>query len=385
MKYIFIYILLFLAIGCREKYVPEFSSPPTGYLVVEGNINSGGPTIVHLSRTSPLSTVTRVREENAYVRIEGSDNKMYDLTETSSGVYQANNLELSNSTKYRLHITVKDGKDYLSQFEELKIAPPIDSISWQRLDGNGDVQFHVNAHDDQNKTQYYLWDYVETWEFHSPYLSFLKYFGDTSPGGQGAYVGYKDSVNYSFDPSMFACWRSEISTSLEIGSTAKLTQDVVFYPIARVPRRSKKMSFLYSINVRQMALSKEAFEYIEKMKKNTENTGTIFDPQPSELKGNIYCVNNPAETVLGYVSASTITEKRKFITREEIPNWGYTPNCELITIANNPDSIAVYRAWFPSEIRDVFRDNILSFSAVNTLNCIDCRVEGTNVKPDFWP
>jgi hypothetical protein len=40
-KYFNYLLLLFIAIGCKEKYISPVVSPATGYLVVEGIINSG--------------------------------------------------------------------------------------------------------------------------------------------------------------------------------------------------------------------------------------------------------------------------------------------------------------------------------------------------------
>ena len=51
----YLLILLLFSVACKEKYISPVSSPTTGYLVVEGAINSGlGATNITLSRTSGL-------------------------------------------------------------------------------------------------------------------------------------------------------------------------------------------------------------------------------------------------------------------------------------------------------------------------------------------
>jgi hypothetical protein len=382
-KYRLLIITTLFVISCKEKYVPPFESPQTGYLVVEGNINSGGATSVHLSRTSQLTDNIRRLEKGARVQVEGSDNTQFPLQEKSDGLYIADSLNLNLNNKYRLHIFTANGTEYLSEFENVKITPPIDSITWKRE--NGDVQLYVNSHDDENKTRYYLWDYEETWEFHSPFLALIKYYLTTTPSGVERRIGYIDSLTFMYDESIRKCWKSDISTAILIGSTAKLVKDVVYLPIKHIENGSKRISVLYSIKVRQTALTKEAYQYLEKMKKNTEGSGSIFDPQPSELKGNIKCVNNPSEIVIGFVTASTTQEKRKYISRSEVPQWNYRPNCETIVIDNNRDSILKYQSWVPSDINEAFRDQIISFTAVSSINCVNCTVEGSNVQPVFWP
>ena len=79
---------------------------------------------------------------------------------------------------------------------------------------------------------------------------------------------------------------------------------------------------MYSINVKQYALSHEAYLFFEKIKKNTEQLGSIFDPQPSELQGNIHCITNPAETVVGYVDISEEKVQRNFYQEYESSGLG---------------------------------------------------------------
>ncbi len=59
--------------------------------------------------------------------------------------------------------------------------------------------------------------------------------------------------------------------------------------------------------VEQYSLSAEAFEYWNQVKKQQQNTGSIFDSTPAQIKGNIYRTDNPAEVALGYFGASAVT------------------------------------------------------------------------------
>src|SRR5580765_3161799 len=119
MKKKLFYSLLFLlpALSCREKFVANINSPQTGYLVVEGIINSGGgSTNIFLSRTSKSTGSDILYENGANVSVEGSDNSIKSLQERPNGLYNADQLDLNNSVQYRLRITTSDGKEYLSDF-----------------------------------------------------------------------------------------------------------------------------------------------------------------------------------------------------------------------------------------------------------------------------
>lgn len=378
-------LLLVMLQACKEKYDLPFKSPPTGYLVVEGVINTGpGSTNIQLSRTTSLSDSSTYLhiETGASVLVEGSDNSVFPLFEKVPGNYSADQLILNNALQYRLRIKTIGGKEYLSDFVQPKTTPPIDSLNWKR-ESDG-VRIYVNTHDPQNQIKYYKWEFLETWEFHANYIPNIEYNITQSPGGTTITVGYKNII----DESLYKCWQSSGSTSLLTGSTAKLSQDVIFEnPLTLIPNASWKLGVLYSINVKQYAISKNNYDFLEKMKKNTESVGSIFDPQPSELKGNIHCISNPLEPVIGYVDASSAETMRLFISNNQVPDWGYNKICDQYEFKNVPDSVkfAYSQGFIPTMPSRMGVPGIPYFFAVYDRSCADCTVLGTNNKPVYWP
>jgi hypothetical protein len=379
-------LLVLLVTGCKENYDSPVQSPVTGYLVVEGVVNSGpGTAAITLSRTTKLDNRGIVYETGARVKLEGENNSVYSFVEQGSGKYSIDNLNLNGAIKYRLRITVKAGKEYLSDFAAVKNNPPIDSVNWKRENGDG-LQLYINTHDPQNNTRYYQWAYNETWEIHSTYVSALKYkVVNQSPRNIYSVV-YRDSSTFSFDPNIVTCWQYYSSNALLLGTTAKLSKDIVYLPIAFVPHGSIKLGVLYTINVKQYAWTKEGYEFLERMKKNTESTGSIFDAQPSELKGNIHCVTDTSEPVIGYFNICPVQEKRIFIKSSEVPSWGYQHYCETVEIKNISDSIIqLGLGLMPTVVAtQTPSGNIATFYAALP-ECVDCTLRGSNIKPAYWP
>ena len=360
--------------GCKEKFPFPPSAVNKNYLVVEGFINSGNDsTRIKISRSvKPDDSVFIKPERSAVVFVEGENGSDYPLFETEAGMYCGAPIALNPAEKYRLAIQTTNGKSYFSEFVDVKTTPAVDSINWVRTPGG--IQIYVNTHDPQNDTRYYGWQYKETWEFHSNYSSLWEYIDGT--------IIYRNNPR-----KLFTCWQSSASTQIIIGSSAKLTDDVIYrVPLVFIPDDSWKLSVKYSINVKQRSLSKGAFEYLEKMKKNSEQLGSIFDPQPSTSSGNMYCADDPNEMVIGYMYASSVDEQRIFISRLEVPDWRYRLYCEVFTVTNNKDSLeAAFSNGFNlimDEIRE--RGFLLGYTGSTGL-CIDCTRRGTNVKPDFWP
>lgn len=372
MKRYIAYALLILLAGCKERFDPPAIATATNYLVVEGLINAGqGPTNITLSRTAKLvDSVYFKPERNASVTVEGSDHSTYLLMESGSGSYSTQQLILNPNITYRLRIKTKDGKEYASEYVAVKHTPAIDSISWKQ-DANG-LQLYANTHDPQNNTQYYKWDYTETWEIRSPYPASYRYTGN-------------GTVVYAPNQNNEICWKYDQSKNIIIGSSARLQSDVIHEsPILFIPAHHEKLGVRYSILVKQYALDKKAYAFYQVMKKNTESLGSIFDPQPSELSGNIHCLTHPEEPVIGYIQASSITEKRIFIENRQLKNWNFPMYCDTYLVPNRQDSIDFYfsGSLLPYNAEYGIGGITGYFSA--TPQCVDCTLRGSKVRPSYW-
>ncbi len=370
-RYVYIVLILITA-SCREKYDPPIIESTTNYLVVEGFINSGeGPTTIQLSRTVKLSDNASINPESmARVNVEGDDNSEYSLTETGAGIYTSEQLNLNNNVKYRLRINTNNGKEYLSDFVAVKQTPPIDSISWEQV--NGGLQIYANTHDPQNNTRYYKWDYDETWEIHSQYPTSLKYSNGT--------------VDYDPNPQNNICWKYAHSNNIILGSSAKLESDVIFKnPLLFVLAPDEKMSVRYSMLLKQYALDSAAYQFYSTMKKNNESLGSLFDAQPSQMKGNIHCTTDAKEPVIGYVAVSSLQQKRLFISSNELSGWYFQMNCTNVIIPNNADSLKFYYPTFYLPYAPQYVGITLVGYYSSSPECVDCTLRGgVNVKPSYW-
>ncbi|HEV8507117.1 MAG TPA: DUF4249 domain-containing protein [Chitinophagaceae bacterium] len=370
---------------CKEIYDPHIEAKTTGLLVVEGFINSGqGPSTVRLSRSSDLQDTVLNPEANAQVEVQGEDGSRFILPANGIGLYTNAQLILNNGVRYRLHIRTTDGKEYASDYSPVKYTPPIDSITWQRE--NDGLRIYANARDPQNATKYYQWKYEETWEIHSAFYTSIKYIRDTIRTNDVIDLVYR-LPDRNPDTTLYKCWNTLNSSTIILGSTEKLTSDVVYLPVQYIEPQSEKLSVLYSINLRQYAISQDNYLFLQKMKKNTEQLGTIFDPQPSETSGNIHCLTDPNETVIGFIEVTEEQVKRIFIYNSQVAGWGYNPGCVQVIIDNNLDSIKRHASdlypTLPSST-DPF-GAIVKFFATNDKNCMDCTFRGVHQRPDFWP
>ncbi len=372
-------VILLIASHCRKPFSPEEIAEVSSALIVEGIINTSGPTSIYLGRTLPLSeTISQKHELKAQVQVISENNVVQNLVEQENGRYYASQLVFDTHQKYRLSIKTAAGEEYLSEPMPVLNTPPIDSVNWVREpDGVG---IYVNTHDDQNNTRYYRWDFEEDWELRSIAASEYRIIY-----GVRTVVVPRDKEEI---PLLYTCWKNQRSTNILISSTAKLKSDVVYrYPIVFIPNVSDKLDVKYSVLVKQYAISFEAYEYLNMMKKNTEQVGSFFDPQPFELIGNIRSVSHPDEPVIGFIGIASVREKRIFINRADVPNWDFLLSCRFKTVKNHVDTLDVELgngSGFGVANANNNGQGIESYNAYDE-SCLDCRIRGgNNNKPAFW-
>jgi hypothetical protein len=362
--------ILLAVVSCRQHYDPPVISSGATFLVVEANLNPQGPTSILLTKSVPLTRGISIKPElNAQVTVEGKDNSIRPLSSIGNGRYNNVNLGLTIGAEYRLHIKTNDGKEYLSNYVKAKKTPVVDSIGYE-LESEG-LRVQAYAHDVTKQTRYYRWDFDETWEIRSPFPS--SYIYD---------INLKKIRDRKFpDEDVAVCWKYESSSTIVLANSTRLLDDIIYKaPVHFIANGSEKLAVRYSILLRQYALDKEAYNFYELMKKNTEDIGNIFSPQPSEIRGNIFNVRDSREYVLGYVTASTVEELRKFI---QIP-WHFFMDCNPYKVPDTPDSIKYYFGPGGPLIPYSYDYPPPSYWGAEP-ECVDCtRRSGNTKRPSYW-
>jgi len=378
--------LLFLAlcVACVEAYVPSVNLNSLTALVVDGYIASNGTASVKLSHSIPTTAKDYFPlERNATVTIQSSSGKIFSLQEGDSAVYAASNLPLSNNETYTLHIKTSKGDEYRSDEIRILPSPAIDDVFFTVSSSGNEIEVRLDAADtNPDATGFYLWDCIETYEYHAPF-----------------YAGWKlvnhQPVERQPDEVLYTCWRDVKKPSV-IYSTNALVRNVISQQVVSViPKGSDKLTVRYSVLIRQRAISEGEYNFRKQLQNTTEQTGSIFSVIPGSVVSNVHSVNNEEEYVLGYFHGKDVVERRFFIDRTELPESFRVPidkkNCEIY------ETCPVGGGGFNCIPVEQLSDNALITSA-NTnesgviLNynytisaCGDCTYQGgTTTKPSFW-
>lgn len=372
------YFLIILVSGCIEEYPPPIVDGEVDFLVVDGAINSAtGEVEVKITRAVALASMEApLPELNAQLHIKDTDGNQYQLIEEGDGYYHLSNIPIESTKAYQLTIKRSDGREYSSAFVTAKQTPLIDSVTWAPTRLQDGIQIRVNTHDDTSNTRYYYWSFVETYEYTSPFLSLYKYENEMVVN-----IPREDYVN--------RCWQTLSAQSIRIATSELLANDIIRdFVVNEIPVGSQKLAIHYSILVQQRALSKEAYTYWLNLQNTTENLGSLFDPQPGKVNGNIININDTNEPVIGYFDVGEVQEKRLFIKSSDLPENLRTGRdlmgCELDSVSlNNVGNVGKVTGL--SLVYGIVEGISLVGYTYSRVVCTDCRLQGgTTTKPLFW-
>lgn len=356
-----LYLIMTLP-SCIIEYEDKQVKSSGPILVLDGMITNGEG-CVRISRSIDINGVFENDHliHNAIVTIERDDNVVFSDTEyLGDGEYLVQIEDLNPSSKYRFNFVI-EGKQYQSEFLHPLITPDFDVEVIKESIGQP-VQVTVSTHDPNNNSLYYRWRYNEIWEFKT---ELFRYWGFEN-GEMFMYNKYRNT---------YWCWGRDSSKSLFLGSTEKLQENKIRRKrLFDMKPSDEKLSQIYYLSVKQNQIRQQAFDYFENLQKNIEQTGSIFSPIPSESRGNIICVDNPEEIVIGYIEVST-TELKEFF----VPNLQslYEPpvyQCSKL-LSNDSGSGRLLYMLGDAEIGPTYAPRY----------CLDCTERGTKNKPDFWP
>jgi hypothetical protein len=273
---------------------------------------------------------------------------------------------------YRLEIITPAGTNLVSEYEELLDSPDIDSVYYIResrptndpefyIDG---IQFYLNLDAPDAENAFYKFDVIETFEYHSMFPLAAYYDGTMH------YIEPPDS-------SHMVCWATNLIADIFILNTAELEENAYKqFSLHFVDNTSQRLEHLYSLLVKQYALSQEGYVFWGQLRKNNLERGGMYETQPLPAKGNLVNLTNPKQPVLGYFQVSSVKTKRIFVKDVPDLDFQYHPECGIWPLAE------------PLRFYDPMFYPIYLYGGEVSPDCIFCEISilgGTTERPDFWP
>ena len=434
LNYLFIQLLVILncliLCGCITEYEAKVDEV-ADILVVEGIITDD-ETVITLSRSMNLTggiwysssslyypVPSSNYVDNAVVYVECDDGTQWEAEPHDwgwfwtprNGRYTIKTGTLNPERKYHLKIEIEemDGDcvydtwgiiscptktyEYSSDYSYPIKTPEIDSIFWRKRDQGHPVMIYVSTQDPQ--ILYYRWSYKEDWEYHAEHQVnwYTCPICDTYvPAELDFCPGCGMRVRYPYQ-----CWGTSNSYGLQIGSAENTVVGKLMDVIVEIAPSSRRLSQLYRINIKQNAISKRSYDYFANIKKNTEQSGNIFAPIPSELRGNITCTTDPTRPVIGYVDVSSTTRNLRYIPRRSnlyeplrVNYCDLIPKDSLCAWYRDPDNDPPCSIWTPPDIyvlseKSYNPEESDMYRPIQCVDCTDSSYGGSTVRPEDWP
>ncbi len=370
--------LLLGLFSCIDPYEPDIGEMQD-LMVVNGYITDvPGEHRVEVSRTSPYNYPAYIPVEECVVRVEDNYGEGVTYEERSPGVYAADLDEpfLGVGKAYKLYVFTMDGKEYQSDYDSMLPCPKLENLVYKvekretenPLITHYGIQFYVDVKGGGNDSRNFLWKMEETFEYHSTYL--IQYI-------------WNDGDMIQFIPptdSLYICYRTQSVKEVYTASTRYLAANELHgYPLNFVSNQTNKLLIKYSLLVRQYSLSEDAFLYWDRITRMLNESGGLYETQPSVTYGNTYNANDAEEKVLGYFYASQVKEKR-LTTKERFDFPIPRPTCDLDTISSFSElQGGLYYLISLNEFLGVGPPYGTAHPA-----CFNCRLRGGTTEPPEW-
>ncbi|MFZ9044379.1 MAG: DUF4249 domain-containing protein [Cyclobacteriaceae bacterium] len=352
-----IFALIWCALpSCIETFELDYVLESDA-IVVTGLITDKAPAYVEL--TAPAATP--ISGLSAILRISGASITLVEdtggreqLTEVRNGYYEGQTPGVVGRS-YFVEIVLPDDRLIVSTPQQIKPNPSIDRLYTEQVSTfrsfGGGVEFdyrglnlNVYLNREDTVSRYYRWIVGGSYEFYSAL----------------------DSENEN-GPCYYTIPQLP---SFNVGESASANADIISKRLKFITPNST-YAFGHSVELVQYSQTKESYDYWKKIEDQQRNVGSIFDPPPAQITGNLNFDDGEKGVVMGFFEAASVKNKRIFLNRDSFTNLDPSIDYFSDTGINAPcyPPPGWTGPWNPPDW------------------CFDCALleNSTRTKPLYWP
>jgi len=408
-----IIVIFIMFVSCINPYHLNLDDADS-HLVVEGYVSSrAGDSEIKLSRSGAFQRTVFDWIADAELMVIENEMVEHQFAYQDNGLYTPvqKDFAAKKESSYRLRI-ILDGQEYESDPVSLQGSLAIESMSFRAvttyqggvMQEEPGLELLLTSNIDEDASRYYIYSFEETWKVVAGY-SLNKIITPIF-----IYDENQELINIDFETvfeeNVKDCWPSNIAEGITTSTTEGLSQNqLINVPVFRVNLESTRLLYRYSVLVNQYAISREAHHFFKMLKEFSENSGFLYNIQPGYVEGNIHNRNTPEEKVIGLFYAASHSSARIFISHSELPaevrsvvrnhyptceyieqRYEYIPDDELPVVANPEELLYLRDTLLRAKnmaIRDFWYGSYLWVQLADK-PCVDCRVYGSNIEPEWW-
>lgn len=312
-----VFLLIILITGrCEVVYEPEGLDNDKKIVVINGNIDDyASKVVVTAEYASQFDQSNYEGIKGAQVYLYDSDGQRYrfytDSLQTFRYLLDISSIDISEDKKYHIYMVTSEGEVFES--EQVQFPGHFSVNDFDATIGTYDLITQTSSGDFNTNTLRGLYVdvsvistdiYPRYFVFKNSVVAQSKY--TVTPPGVPFPIVHR-CVEYTTLNSFPLVESSIVNNGMhslvdyELGFLAYFkdnsTKDNDEYATARTVNGWVIISDFYSV-------SEFSYNYYKKIEEQLSSTESIFDPVPSQIKGNIYCVTNPDQVTLGLFDMS---------------------------------------------------------------------------------
>ncbi|AQG79517.1 DUF4249 domain-containing protein [Spirosoma montaniterrae] len=331
---------LSMLIGCIDPIAPRFNLT-ADVLVVDGTITDRAePQRIRLNRSAADRFTGRFGDTpltGARVTVRVNDDETITAREVSPGTYQLpDGFRGRVGNRYQLQLELADGMRYASSTETMPAVSPIltttdvynpRSLTGQLSPLTAANDLFIDTQDPAGTPNYYRWDWVlwEKQDFCQTCGNDQVYYERDDAGNlvekcmpnRIVPLPFPRPQNIDYE-CRTQCWEILYSSQLSLFSDALSDgKRITNRRVAQIPFYQYYPAL---VEIRQSALTAEAYRYFRRLDEQSQQTGGLTDTPPAAPVGNIRNLSNDREEVVGYFTASGVSAVRYWLTRRNVTN-----------------------------------------------------------------
>ncbi|MBI1227754.1 MAG: DUF4249 family protein [Bacteroidetes bacterium] len=318
-KWLFWASLAFILNSCIDEIKLDIDKDQQ-HLVVDGQIADSLQ--VYTIKVS-YSAIIGVGNDNIQTPVPGATVKVlddtgdsFDFTESSPGVYTK---EMKGEVGRAYHVEVKttEGKVIMSRPTVLKASPPLlpPSAGIEQsttISSNGRA---VNT----NKLA-------------------LKMNTDVTGMADRPYLRWQATGEYEFKENYPGALNTKtcfIKNNVDINNikvfdTHQITSGLLTDEPFLQTDYNYRFAFQFCFHLFQYSISEDEYNYWESVRSIVNIDGSLFDPPPGTVQGNLYNPNDPEDQILGYFSVAGVAYRRQFMDAISL-SFYVEPKCSSLS------------------------------------------------------
>ncbi|MDN3204943.1 DUF4249 domain-containing protein [Algoriphagus sediminis] len=315
----YIYLLLLLLLACIDPYEVDVEEGPQ-LLTVEGFLTTEeGPHVIKLSRSATYGSafeglVRPVREATVIIRDNlGNVTFLAEDLDNRGSYFTPEGYRAVVGRSYTLQIQLNEGQVYTSLPERIESVPEIKSLDYQivRIPVEGEtnersgVQLIADLDDPADQDNFYFWRTgTSTFILKTRPDLFTERPSDLEPNRD---PDPKDCCDTCFQTETFG------NTGIFIANDDSFNGLNTKLPVGFIEDDGIRFVETHRAEISQISVSAEAYRFLRLVKQQTEVSGSVFDPPPANIRGNMISLDNPEEVVLGYFMAGAEAKQEIYI------------------------------------------------------------------------